>query len=85
MLKIDNGDHIAYNYIRSYSYVDRSLRNSSDEVSQNIKESWVPPFRCLVHWDCKTTNTLDGGDQKKQMVVSVSGVKEIKLLGMHYY
>ena len=47
-----------------------------------MKQSWVPPSKCLVHWDDKSTTFYDGGDQEKRIAVLVSGVKEIELLGV---
>ena len=64
----------------NYFYVDKTLRNVSEDVSQYIKHSWVQPSKCLVHWDDKTTDFLDGGDHEKRIAVIVSDVKEIKLV-----
>ena len=77
-VKIGKGDPVAYNL--SYSYVDKTLRSVSEENSQNIKHSWVPSSKCIVHWDDKSTTFYDGGDNKKLNAVLVSGVKDIKLL-----
>ena len=55
-----------------------SLRNVSEEVSQNTKERWAPTSKCLARWDDKT---LDGGVHEKQMDVLDSGIKQTKLLG----
>ena len=66
LVKVGKGDHVAY----SYSDEDKTLRNVSVEVSQKI-EFWVPPSKCLVHWDDNTTKSLDDGKIKLLGVPSI--------------
>ena len=80
LVKVCKRDPVAYKL--SNFYVNKTLRNISKEVSQNIKHSWVPPSKYLVHQDKKTRTSLDGGDHEKRIAVFVSGVKWIKLLGV---
>ena len=47
-----------------------------------MKESCVPPFKSLVHWDNKTTETLDSANYKIRLTILVSGNKKLKLLGV---
>ena len=41
-----------------------------------MKESCVPPFKSLVHWDNKTTETLDSANYKIRLTILVSGNKK---------
>ena len=67
LVKVGKGDPVAYNWSRSY--IDKSIRNVSKEVSESIKHYWVPSSKCFVHCDDKTTKTLEGGDHEKWMAV----------------
>ena len=80
LVQVGEGNPEAYNL--SYSYIDKSFRNFSQQVSESIKQDWVPPSKCLVHWDEKITKCLDGSDNEKRMAITVSGIKEVKLLGV---
>ena len=80
LVQVGEGNPEAYNL--SYSYIDKSFRNFSQQVSETIKQDWVPPSKCLVHWDEKITKCLDGSDNEKRMAITVSGIKEVKLLGV---
>ena len=71
-----------YSYSLSYSYVEKSFKSISQEVSNNMKLTCVPPSKCLVHWDEKTTTTLDGSNKKKRMAILPSGIEGTKLLGV---
>ena len=47
----------------SCSWVDKSFRNVSQDLSINKKPALVPPSKCIVHWDENKQNHFDGCEE----------------------
>ena len=79
LIEIGGGNKDSVNLSCLYTgkhYNEIVLKNSS-----TIKKNWAAPRNLLVHWDDKTSQTLDGSSTEKRLSVSVSG-KQHKLLGV---
>ena len=57
----------------SYSYIQKHYTNITKEVSSTIKKTWTAEKNLFVHWDEKTTPTLNDNSKEKRLSVSVSG------------
>jgi hypothetical protein len=70
----------------SYATADRSRRKVTAVIASNIKEQWVPPKLCTLHWDGKLTATLQNHRlTEERLTVSVGDATEMKLLGVPSY
>ena len=50
------------------------------KIYEDIQEIWTPSNVCLIHWDGKLMDTLDGSMKSKRLPVLLSGENGIKLL-----
>ena len=65
----------------SYSYIQKHYTNITKEVSSTIKKTWTAEKNLFVHWDEKTTPTLNDSSKENLLSVSISGKKH-KVLGV---
>ena len=70
----------------SYAYADRARRHVSETITQNIKDSWIPPKLASLHWDSKLSPKLTNQNIKEErLVIALGDNDEIKILGTPCY
>ena len=67
----------------SYSYAyNKACKVKKKLSSDNIKENWTEPAKCIVHHDGKLMEALDKSCKEERFPIVVSGDFGIKLLGI---
>jgi len=70
----------------SYATADRSRRKVAAEIAVNIKDQWIPPKLCTLHWDGKLSGALHNPLQtEERLTVLVGDTLQMKLLGVPSY
>ena len=57
----------------SYSQANRYSIQAADLIATNIKEDWIPPSKCAIHWDGKLMKTLDESGIEDRLPTLISG------------
>ena len=65
-----------------YTQTSRYRVNAASEISNKIKESWIPPQKGIVQWDGNLMETLDGSSKEERLPILLSGIGGIKLIGV---
>ena len=70
----------------SYASAERSRRNVVASTAKSIRDEWVPPRLCTLHWDSKMTPTLTNHRTKEEcLTVVVGDATQLKVLGVPRY
>jgi len=70
----------------SYATADRSRRKVAGNIAAKIRDDWIPPKLCTLHWDGKLTATLENHLlTEERLTVVVGDASELKLLGVPSY
>ena len=67
----------------SYATANRSRCKVVADIAMNIRQNWIPPKLCTLHWDTKLMPTLKNQHVTEERVtVIVSDSTQLKLLGV---
>ena len=70
------------NFTCSPSSAYRAYKSNIATTSQRIKINWIPPERCVLHFDGKLMRGLKGGNKEERLPIIISGPFGSKLLGV---
>lgn len=79
-IKATSGDlsKVNLSYTSSWRYRNETVA----DITQRIKDTWVPPSVAAIHWDGKLMNYLNNGGQQERLPVLITGEGGVKLLGV---